>query len=133
MFEIFRIVAESTPVPHLRDNEPRAALNAKARLPDLQSKLEFTLTSHHHNVRPARRTPCMAQRNAEPHATRLASYGVFVHAGLPERAFGLLLSALPKPPASLRAPSRNAGPARGGSEPQSAGSTLTITTACERC
>lgn len=30
MFEIFQIVAELTTAPHLRDNEPRAALNAKA-------------------------------------------------------------------------------------------------------
>lgn len=71
-----------------------------------------------------RRTPCTAQSDAETHAASLGSYGVFVDARLLESAFGLLLSALPVPPASLRAPSRNAGPARGGSEPPIVGSPL---------
>lgn len=86
-----------------------------------------------------RRTPCMAWSAAEPHATRLGGYGVFVRAALLESALGLLLSALPKPPASLRAPSRNADPARGGSEPRRIGSLLqrpyrtsvAITTTCQ--
>lgn len=53
MFEIFRIVVESTTFPHFHDNEPKTALNVKAWLPDLHSKLEFTLTFHHHNVQRA--------------------------------------------------------------------------------
>lgn len=44
---------------------------------------------------------------------------MFVRAGPVQSALGLLLSALPKPPARLWAPSRNAGPAVGGPEPQS--------------
>lgn len=71
-----------------------------------------------------RRTPCMAWSAAEPHATRWGGYGVLVRAALLESAFGLLLSALPKPPASLRAPSRNADPAGGGPEPQRIGALL---------
>lgn len=114
---------------------PKAALSIKAWLPDSHSKLEFTPTFQRHNVRRVEsHTPHGAERRRAACRKVRSLWCVCAR----QAARVSLWAALPKPPASLQAPSRNAGPARGGSEPQSVSSplrhpdraTVAITTTC---
>lgn len=66
---LVRNFLNSTTIPHVLDKVPKITQNVNTLLPDLHSKLEFTLTFHRHNVqRVAQHTPCGGER-AEPRAT----------------------------------------------------------------
>lgn len=122
---VVRIFFNSTTIPHVLDKVPKITQNVNTLLPDLHSKLEFTLTFQHHNVRRvARHTPRGGERGRATRHRRLGGYGVFVRAGPIQSAFRTSNVCAAKSPASLWAPSRNAGPAVGGPEPQSTDSPL---------